>query len=66
MDTDEHGYGNEIEQEETERTEIGRKRTQRTQKMGNSAGEKRVDVGQGGRVVSKRAGFSWLFPLNFL
>jgi len=24
MDTDEYGYGSEIEQEETERTEIGR------------------------------------------
>jgi len=36
-----HRFGRDIEQEETEKTEVGRKRTQRTQKgAGNRVGRK--------------------------
>jgi hypothetical protein len=63
-----HGRGKDYEQEGTERTEIGRKRTQRTQKIGNSVDEKRIEVGKGGKEIAKRGFFpplptiSRLFP----
>jgi len=60
MDTDEQGYGKEIEQERTERTEVGRKRTQRTRKIANSMGEERAQNGWRWEKVGWEAGFSHL------
>jgi hypothetical protein len=61
--TDGHGFGKNFEQEETERTEIGRKRTQGTQRGkrdANCANCREDGRGSGGRYVVRRIHTCWI------